>query len=95
MSICLILAIQPNEMEEGCSKEWSLPLLSAISESQHTVLGFLQLVAEVFKYPFKILKRIINPHLTVVTIIQYIDNEWSHRGCLSILITVIDWKLIA
>lgn len=57
--------------------------------------GFLQFIVEVFKYPFKILKRITDPHLTAVTFIQYIDNEWSHRGYLSVLITVKDWKLLA
>lgn len=54
------------------------------------ILGFLWLVAEVFKYPFKILKRITDPHRTAVTFIQHIDNEWSHRGRSSILIAVTD-----
>lgn len=39
------------------------------------ILGFLWLVAEVFKYPFKILKRITDLHRTAVTFIQHIDNE--------------------
>lgn len=42
--------MQPSEMEEGCSEECMLAFVSLLVNLE--IPGLLQLVAEIFKYPF-------------------------------------------